>query len=85
MSKSSEINTDNIIKPSLDDLSEEHHQIYEEFKKQRDEANEALKKQREEEDLQVSLETSTRGAKATLLRLEKSSSLLFMMSRLNPL
>src|SRR4051812_2405241 len=59
MSKSAEINADNIIRPSLDELSEEHHQAYEAIKKQRQEqrmeAYEALMKQREEEDLQVFL------------------------------
>src|ERR1041385_3381952 len=60
MSKS-EINTDNIIKPSLDDLSDEHRQIYEEFKKQSDEAHEALKKQREEENLQAFLGNFSKG------------------------
>src|ERR1041385_2043384 len=59
MSKSAEINADNIIRPSLDELSEEHRQAYEAIKKQRQEqrmeAYEALMKQREEEDLQVFL------------------------------
>ena len=50
--KPSEVDADNIIKPGLDELSEEHRQAYEALKKQREEAFEALKKKREEEDLQ---------------------------------
>ena len=59
MSKSAGINAYNIIRPSLDELSEEHRQAYEAIKKQRREqrmdAYEVLMKQREEEDLQVFL------------------------------
>ena len=51
----SEVNTDNIIKPGLDELSDEHRQAYEALKKQREEAFEALKKKREEEDLEAFL------------------------------
>ena len=53
--KPSEVDADNIIKPGLDELSDEHHQAYEARKKQREEAFEALKKKREEEDLEVFL------------------------------
>ena len=55
MSKSAEISTENIIRPSFDELSDEHRQAYEAFEKQRDEAFEALKKQRKEEDMQAFL------------------------------
>lgn len=50
-----EIDADNIIKPHLDELSEEHREAYEACKKQREEAFEALKKKREEEDLEAFL------------------------------
>ena len=48
--KPSEVDADNIIKPGLDELSDEHRQAYEARKKQREEDFEALKKKREEED-----------------------------------
>ena len=51
MSKSAEISTENIIRPSFDELSDEHRQAYEAFEKECDEAFEALKKQRKEEDM----------------------------------
>ena len=51
----SEVNADNIIKPSLDELSEEHRQAYEALKKQREEAFEVHKKKRKEEDLEAFL------------------------------
>ncbi|KAF0935206.1 hypothetical protein E2562_031153 [Oryza meyeriana var. granulata] len=35
--KPGDISTDNIIKPSFDELSEEHHQAYEAYKKKREE------------------------------------------------
>ena len=72
--KPSEVDADNIIKPSLDEISADHRQVYEEYKKAR-----------EEKDLQEFLASSRRIAKATSLRLKKSSSLLFKPSRLNPL
>ena len=50
-----EVSIDNIIKPGLDELSDEHHQAYEARMKQREEAFEALKKKREEEDLEAFL------------------------------
>ena len=53
--KPSEVDADNIIKPGLDELSDEHRQAYEARKKQREEAFEALKKKREEEDLEAFL------------------------------
>ena len=53
--KPSEVVADNIIKPGLDELSDEHRQAYEALKKQREEAFEALKKKRKEEDLEVFL------------------------------
>ena len=55
LAKPSEVDADNIIKPGLDELSEEHRQAYETRKKQREEAFEALKKKREEEDLEAFL------------------------------
>ena len=72
--KPSEVDADNIIKPSLDEISADHRQVYEEYKKAR-----------EEKDLQEFLANSRKIAKATSLRLKKSSSLLFKPSRLNPL
>ena len=53
--KPSEVDADNIIKPGLDELSDEHRQAYEARKKLREEAFEALKKKREEEDLEAFL------------------------------
>ena len=35
--KPSEVDTDNIIKPSLDEISADHRQVYEEYKKVREE------------------------------------------------
>ena len=35
--KPSEVDTDNIIKPSLDEISADHRQVYEEYKKAREE------------------------------------------------
>jgi hypothetical protein len=72
--KPSEVDADNIIKPSLDEISADHRQVYEEYKKAR-----------EEKDLQEFLAKFKKIAKATSLRLKKSSSLLFKPSRLNPL
>ena len=40
--KPSEVDAENIIKPGLDELSEEHRQAYDMRKKQREEAFEAL-------------------------------------------
>ena len=70
--KPSEVDADNIIKPGLDELSDEHRQAYEVRKKQREEAFEALKKKRKEEDLEAYLSSSRRTVKATSLRLETS-------------
>ena len=70
----SEVDVGNIIKPSLEELSKEHRRAYEEYKKAR-----------EEKELQEFLGNSRRITKAILLRLEKSSSLLSMLKRLNPL
>ena len=53
--KPSEVDVDNIIKPSLGELQEEHRQAYETRKKQREEAFEALEKNHEEEDLEAFL------------------------------
>ena len=72
--KPSEVDADNIIKPSLDEISADHRQVYEEYKKAR-----------EEKACRSSLQNSRKIAKETSLRLKKSSSLLFKPSRLNPL
>ena len=45
----SAITTDNIIKPTLEKLSEDHRQAYEARKKERQDELDALKKKRDEE------------------------------------
>ena len=72
--KPSKINADNIIKPNFEELSEEHRQAYEEYKKAR-----------EEKEMQEFLAKFKKDRQGISLRLEKSSFLLFMMNRLNPL
>ena len=72
--KPSEVDADNIIKPSLDEISADHRQVYEEYKKAR-----------EEKDLQEFLAKFKKDRQGKSLRLKKSSSLLFKPSRLNPL
>lgn len=51
------INTDNIIKPALDELSKDQCQAYEVIKKQHEEEIAALRKKKEEEYLQAFLAT----------------------------
>ena len=72
--KPSEVDADNIIKPSLDEITADHRQVYEEYKKAR-----------EEKDLQEFLAKLKKDPKATSLRLKKSSSLFFKLSMLKPL
>ena len=49
------INTDNIIKPTLEKLSEEQRQGLEAWKKKRDEEFEALRAKRDQEDQELYL------------------------------
>ena len=72
--KPSEIDADNIIKPNFEELSKEHRQAYEEYKKAR-----------EDKEMQELLAKFKKDRQGISLRLEKSSFLLFMMNRLNPM
>ena len=69
--KPSEVGTDNIIKPGLDELSDEHRQAYEARKKQREEAFEALKKKREEEDLEAFLSSFKKDRQGNITPVEE--------------
>ncbi|KAI4977212.1 hypothetical protein ZWY2020_051111 [Hordeum vulgare] len=68
--KPSEVDVDDIIKPSLDELSEEHRRAYEMCKKQREEAFEALKIKHEEEDLEAFIASFKKGRQGKITPVE---------------
>ena len=83
--KPSQVDADNIIKPDLDELSDEHRQAYEARKKQREEAFGVLKKKCEEEDLEAFLSSFKKDHQGNITLVGTSISLLSLMNKMKSL